>query len=218
LALIPRGVDTYKFSPNLMNDREVSELRNTLGLVADRPVFVMAGRMSFWKGHHVFIDAIRQMKELNPYGLIVTYGDPEKDYSKDLKKLIKRWGMQGHIKIVETPQEMASIYSLADVIISASIEPEGFTRSIAEAMCLGKPCIASNHGSSSEQIIHHETGWLYPPGDVLALTQCIREALSLNFEQRSNLASWSTEVVRAKNNLEKVCDAEIDLFLDLLSA
>ncbi|MGB0843261.1 MAG: glycosyltransferase [Alphaproteobacteria bacterium] len=217
LSLIPRGVDLYRFSPTAVNPQAVMDLRNKLGLVAGRPVFVMSGRLSFWKGHHLFIEAIKGMSETNPYGLIFTYGDQEKDYAQDLEKLLKRWKMGDRIKIIHEPQDMPTVYGLADAVVSTSIEPEGFIRSIAEAMCLGKACIAANHGSAPEQILHHETGWLFPPGDVGALVTCLKEAISLDEEPRANLAAWSMEAARTKHDLAKVCDEEIDIFLQLLN-
>ena len=44
---------------------------------------------------------------------------------------------------------MPLAYSLADVVVSASIEPEAFGRVAVEAQAMGKPIIASNLGGSN---------------------------------------------------------------------
>ena len=43
---------------------------------------------------------------------------------------------------------MPLAYSLADVVVSASIEPEAFGRVAVESQSMGKPIIASNIGGS----------------------------------------------------------------------
>ena len=50
---------------------------------------------------------------------------------------------------------MPAVYSIADIIISASHEPEAFGRISAEASSMTKPIISSNHGGSRE-IIENE--------------------------------------------------------------
>ena len=48
---------------------------------------------------------------------------------------------------------MPLAYSLADVVVSASIEPEAFGRVSVEAQSMGKPIIASNIGGSKETVL-----------------------------------------------------------------
>ena len=55
---------------------------------------------------------------------------------------------------------MPALYSLADIVLSTSTEPEAFGRVSAEAGSMTKPVIASNHGSR-EIIENNVSGWLY---------------------------------------------------------
>ena len=55
---------------------------------------------------------------------------------------------------------MPAIYSLADIILSTSIEPEAFGRVSAEACSMTKPVIATNHGGSREIIENNVSGLL----------------------------------------------------------
>ena len=48
---------------------------------------------------------------------------------------------------------MPIAYHLADVMVSASIEPEAFGRVSVEAQAMGKPIIASDLGGSKETIL-----------------------------------------------------------------
>ena len=56
--------------------------------------------------------------------------------------------------------DMATVYSISDIVLSTSIEPEAFGRISAEASSMTKPVIASNHGGSREIIENNLSGWL----------------------------------------------------------
>ena len=48
--------------------------------------------------------------------------------------------------------DLNNFYSLADLVISASTDPEAFGRISVEAQAMGKFVIASNHGGSVETV------------------------------------------------------------------
>ena len=80
---------------------------------------------------------------------------------------------------------MAAAYMLADVVVSASLNPEAFGRVAAEAHAMGRPVIATDHGGARETVIAGETGWLIPPGDADALAQTLEVAET---SERRNMA------------------------------
>jgi DNA-binding NarL/FixJ family response regulator len=75
---------------------------------------------------------------------------------------------------------MPTAYMLADVVVSASTDPEGFGRVIVEAQAMGRPVVATDHGGARETILPGVTGWLAAPGDPAALAQAIGAALALD--------------------------------------
>lgn len=76
-------------------------------------------------------------------------------------------------------------HMLADVVVSASTDPEAFGRIAAEAQAMGRPLVASAHGGVPEQVIDGETAFLVPPGDDAALAEGVARALALDAEQRA---------------------------------
>ncbi|MFN9977202.1 MAG: DUF927 domain-containing protein, partial [Phycisphaerae bacterium] len=44
----------------------------------------------------------------------------------------------------------AAAYMLADVVVSASTDPEAFGRVVAEAQAMGRPVVAPDHGGAPE--------------------------------------------------------------------
>ena len=50
--------------------------------------------------------------------------------------------------VLDECRDMPAAYMLADVVVSASTEPEGFGRVIVEAQAMGRPVIATAHGGA----------------------------------------------------------------------
>jgi glycosyltransferase involved in cell wall biosynthesis len=53
---------------------------------------------------------------------------------------------------------------------------ETFSIAALEAMAMGKPMVMSDIGGAREQVVPGENGWLFAPGDVAALTECLKQA------------------------------------------
>ena len=73
---------------------------------------------------------------------------------------------------VADPRDLAELYNLADVFLSASLE-ESFGLSLAEALCCGLPVVSSDVGVAPE-VVGEGHGYLYPAGDVPALAAALR--------------------------------------------
>src|SRR5207248_3634481 len=111
---------------------------------------------------------------------------------------IERFGLAERFRIIENCRDMPTAYTLADVVVSASSNPEGFGRVIVEAQAMGRPAIATDHGGARETIVPGITGWLVPPRDPAALAAAIDEALSLAADERQQLAERSIAHIAAR--------------------
>ena len=68
---------------------------------------------------------------------------------------------------------MPVAYSIANVVVSASIEPEAFGRVSVEAQSMKRPIIASDIGGSKETIVDNRTGLLFKSEDPKSLSEKI---------------------------------------------
>ena len=66
--------------------------------------------------------------------------------------MIAARGLQGRVVPIDGCQDMAAAYRLADVVVSASTDPEGFGRVAVEAQAMGVPVVATNHGAALETV------------------------------------------------------------------
>ena len=60
---------------------------------------------------------------------------------------------------------MPVAYSIANLVLSSSIEPESFGRVSVEAQSMEKPVLASDIGGSLETVVNNKTGWLFKNND-----------------------------------------------------
>jgi glycosyltransferase involved in cell wall biosynthesis len=118
---------------------------------------------------------------------------------------------------VDHCDDMPAAYMMATVVVSASIEPEGFGRIAMEAQAMGRPVIATDHGGAQETIVRGETGWLVPPGDPEALARSIVEAVSLDPMQRSVLATRAMAHIAANFTKECMAAQTLDVYAELLA-
>ena len=73
--------------------------------------------------------------------------------------------------------------TLADVVVSASIEPEAFGRVAVESQSMEKPIIASNIGGSKETVINKKSGFLYKYDDPRELAKNLNTVIQLSQEE-----------------------------------
>ena len=112
---------------------------------------------------------------------------------------------------------MPAVYSIADIIISASHEPEAFGRISAEASSMTKPIISSNHGGSREIIENEITGWLVEPSNPEKLAEKIIKVLKLPQEKKDLIGSSARRRVEEKFGLDEMLRKTMLVYEDLLS-
>ena len=111
---------------------------------------------------------------------------------------------------------MPAAYILADVVVSASRDPEGFGRIIVEAQAMGRPVVATDHGGARETIVPGVTGRLVPPREPAALAAAIGEALSLGADERLQLGQRAMAHIATKFTREAMCARTIEVYEELV--
>ncbi len=215
LRVIPRGVDINVFNPYRINGERVAELATAWRVPDDTKVVMLPGRLTRWKGGLDFIEAIAQLNRRDLCCLMLGT-EQRPGFRRELEGAIDRYGLVGMFRIIEDCRDMAAAYSLSDVVVSASTDPEGFGRVIVEAQAMGRPVVATDHGGARETIIPGVTGWLAPPSDPSKLSAGIREALALSGGERSAFARRAMAHVAAGFTRETMCGRTIDVYEELL--
>ena len=214
LRMIPRGVDLEVFDPSRVGAARMVSLSRRWRLPDGAPVVMLPARLTRWKGGLDFIAAIAALGRRDLCCLLVG-PEQRRGFRRELEAAIERNGLAGLFRIVEECRDMPAAYMLADVVVSASSDPEGFGRVIIEAQAMGRPVVATDHGGARETIEPGNTGWLAPPHDPAGLSVAIGEALSLGPSARARLAQRA--MVHARRfTREAMCARTIQVYEELL--
>lgn len=216
LRTIYRGVDIDIFDPDAVSPERMIQLAQQWRLPDDAPVIMLPGRLTRWKGHDVLVEAARRLDRRDVRVLLVGADHGRSGFRDELDAQIHRLGVEGIIHLTEPCRDMAAAYMLADVVVSASTEPEAFGRVPAEAQAMGRPVIATDLGGARETVISGETGWLVPAGDADSLARALRAALAMKSEERDAVAQRARQHVVARFTKQQMCNQTLAAYRELL--
>ncbi len=218
---IPRGIDMKRFDPEAFDVRRIMALEESWGVVADesRVRFLLAARLTKWKGQGLIIDAAAKLRARGIDNfLVLMAGDDQgrTEYTQGLLKQIETNGLADHIKLVGHCADMPSAYSMCHYALAPSLEPEAFGRTAVEPQAMHRPPLAAAHGATVETVLPGTTGWLVPPGDADAWADAMAQAITLPEAQRFAMGVAGRAHVREQFSLDVMCDQTLDVYRALL--
>ena len=163
ISLIYRGIDSKDFPFAFQADNDWKEAwYKQYPQLQGRLVVTLPGRLTRLKGHLNFLEAISKLRARNIdiYGLIVGGADPKRlAYAEEIKKRTIELGLRGHIIFTGQRHDIKEIYSVSNLVLSLSTKPESFGRTVLEALSMGIPVVAYDHGG-----VHEILSYLFPQG------------------------------------------------------
>jgi glycosyltransferase involved in cell wall biosynthesis len=140
-------------------------------------LFVLAGRISAWKGQKLLVEAFAHL--IN-YGhtqarlaIVGSARAGQKHFERELASFVAESSCAERITIIPFREDIASVWNASDVVVVPSTQAEPFGRVAIEAMGFGRPVIAAAHGGLIEIVAHGETGLLFAPRDPQALADAM---------------------------------------------
>lgn len=166
------GVDTGRYAPATPVEREAT--RAALGLPAERPIALFAGRLAPEKG---LADLIAAWAGLpagpGPRPLLLVCGDGP--LRAELEARARAAGVEA---LFAGPQaEMREHLRAADLFALPSYA-EGNSNAMLEAMACGLPALATRVGGTAELLGAEGAPWLVEPGDVAGLRERLARLLA----------------------------------------
>jgi glycosyltransferase involved in cell wall biosynthesis/GT2 family glycosyltransferase len=195
---IPLGIDTERFHPA---PREQTATL-TLG---------MFGRLVDWKGHDVLLHALARCGTDLPWRLMIvgdaTSGQPDRE--QKLREIAEPLGLGDRIDWLGFREDVSELMRQCDILVHCS-HREPFGLVIAEGMASGLCVLATDVSGPREIITPGKDGLLYPPGDVDALSQLLRNLME-HPARRSELARNARPAIERSFSLQSSMDALWDL-------
>ncbi|MBB4407213.1 glycosyltransferase family 4 protein [Agrobacterium radiobacter] len=179
-----------------------ARLRAELGF-GPQPLVGLFGRLSEWKGQHVFLEAIAAMEGVQ--AVIVggaLFG--QEAYEARIREQASSLGLDGRVRFLGFRSDVPDLMAAMDAVAHTSIVAEPFGRVVVEAMMCGRPVVATRGGGVTEIIRDGETGLLVPPGEPSALAAALGRVLS-DPALAERLAQKGREDVSQRFSLEETC-------------
>jgi glycosyltransferase involved in cell wall biosynthesis len=196
--LLYDGVSSAPF--NQIISEQVSAIRSEIGVSADTPLVGCFSRLSYWKGQHVLLEAVRDLP--NVHVLLVgkaLFGEDE--YVNQLQALSTSPELSGRVHWLGFRNDIPVLMSACDVITHTSTEPEPFGRVIIEGQLSKRPVIATAAGGAQELIDQGKTGRLVPPNSAISLREAIQDLL-IHPDKADELAQKGYNVAKTRFSLE----------------
>jgi len=209
LLVIFRGINANYFNPQKISLSKIEKFSKKNSIDRDKFIILLPGRLSFWKGQKIFIEALKLLSEQNnnqPFEGIIIGGDQGRSvYKKQLIALVERYRLKKIIKFIDHCDEMPVAYKIANLVCSCSSEPEAFGRVSVEAQSMGIPIVASDIGGSTETIVKDKTGFLFKSGDSNALTNAIIMVMQKDYNSLKSIGFEGRKNILKKFDVDKMC-------------
>ena len=209
LLVIFRGINTNYFNPQKISLSKIEKFSKKNSIDRDKFIILLPGRLSFWKGQKIFIEALKLLSEQinnQPFEGIIIGGDQGRSvYKKQLIALVERYRLKKIIKFIDHCDEMPVAYKIANLVCSCSSEPEAFGRVSVEAQSMGIPIVASDIGGSTETIVKDKTGFLFKSGDSNALTNAIIMVMQKDYNSLKSIGFEGRKNILKKFDVDKMC-------------
>ena len=220
--VIFRGINTEYYDPDNIKESDRIKFLKKLNIEGNKKIILMPGRLTEWKGQEIFIEALNDLKTKYGYknfiAILLGPDQGRKIYKKKLIRLIERFRLNNEVIFLEHAPSMPVAYSVSNVVVSASIEPEAFGRISVEAQSMKKPIVASNIGGSMETIVDNKTGLLFSSSDHHSLSEKLDFIFRLDDTSLNVMGNNGRKNVQKKFNVEKMCFSTYSEYKKLINA
>lgn len=171
------------------------------------------GRYSKPKNCFRFVEAILFLKNRisNPFE-IEWYGNQQnKDglpnqYYVEMRDKVEKYGLREYLRLNNHIKDVMSVMPTFDAICLPSLW-EGFSNSIGEAICCGKPCIVSDVGDNGVMVEDGVNGFLFDPTNIDSMVEAFVRFFSLSSTERQRMGEASRNKAHELFNRENFIGA-----------
>jgi len=208
---VPRGTDLEYFNPKNISQSVIDNRKASLDIFKEDIVLSVPSRFSKWKGHKQILSFLSlqspSIKKILKLILIIDKSKlNEEALFRNCDPLLKK-----NIRIIHPTRDISEIYAISDIIISCSLKPEGFGRTISESLAMNKIPIGSNDGGVKEQLEKFDRKLLFDQNDLSSFTKSLNHALIIHREKSFN----GRDYIKNNYSLSKMLKDTLNIYCSL---
>lgn len=173
-------------------------------------------RYSAQKNYERFAEAVKLLKtevtvpfHFTWYGNMMTKGNPNADYLK-MEDLVEDYQIADVLTLNDHVKNVASLIPTFDAMCLPSLV-EGFSNSISEYICCGKPVICSDVADNGVMVKDGQNGFLFDPKNVQEMANTFAKFLNLSISERTRMGSESRKLAEELFDKERFVNSYINL-------
>ncbi len=212
VELVYNGISSVPF--DAIANHQGQQVRSKLGIPANVPLVGSFSRLSYWKGQHVLLKAVKPLANVH----VLLAGKAlfgEEDYVARLKALAADPELADRIHWTGFRSDVPALMSACTIVAHTSTEPEPFGRVIVEGQLAQRPVIATAAGGAAEIIQPGETGLLVPPNNPEVLRDAI-QYIEVHPNQAERLAKSGYHHAKMEFSLDALLDNADKVLTDVL--
>lgn len=201
--VITNYTDLHKYLPKFHNREGVV----TIGIFC---------RYHPQKNYERFAKAVQMIKQQSkvPF-LIKWYGnkkehDNQNPYYAHFNQLVTEYGIENVLVLNDHVKNVDELIPSFDAMCLPSLV-EGFSNSISEYICCGKPVLCSDVADNGIMVHDGVNGFLFDPKDENSMVQAFQTFLSLSREELSKMGQESRKIAESLFDKEKFVNGYIQL-------
>lgn len=225
IQVIYRGTDFNNFDLNKIDPKRQQSLRDQWKINDLQPVILNLARVSALKGQRTFIETIPKIVKTHPDAIFIIAGDDSghHGYRRELEQRCKELDVSRHVRFPGHCDEPTTAYSISNLTVVTSHQPETFGRVAVESQALKTLVVVTDLGGAGETVLappavdkEQRTGWKIPPNDVQVLSDTILEILNTDQKTKKQIRNCARAHVVSKFSNKKMCAETIDIYRSLL--
>jgi glycosyltransferase involved in cell wall biosynthesis len=145
------------------------------------PLIGLVGRITAWKGQHIFLEAAATVHRKYPGARFQIIGSAmfgEEAYEARLRRMVCDLALGDCVEFTGFRADVQELIGRLTILVHASTTGEPFGQVVIEGMAAGKPVVATRGGGVPEIVVDGETGLMVPMGEAQPMAEAIERLLS----------------------------------------
>ncbi len=204
IVAIPLGCDMHSIERSKLERLEESVNKR----LKEKKIICNVGRLSYPKGQWHLIRAFKHVLEVVPDSMLIIVGDGEK--REYLESVIDQLTITDNVLLLGRVDSVYKYINVSDAFVFPSLL-EGFPNALAEALCVGVPCIAADFRTGARELLAPER--LFDSDTIVNVTECEYGILTprcSGIEYKGNEPLEEAEEELAKAMIMMITDSDIN--------